>query len=75
VGRLWVGVRASDEGRPRQVEPLRTDVGRDRMKKQYAERLADEESIYVPVSVAAVAALWVVHERGELRRCVFQSLR
>jgi hypothetical protein len=45
------------------------------MKKLDAERLADEEPTYVPVSVVAVAALRVVHERGELRRRVFQSLR
>jgi len=64
-------MRPSDP-RLKQVEPLRTDAGRGRLARQDVIHLADEEPTYVPVSVAAEAALRVVCELGELRRCVFQ---
>jgi hypothetical protein len=65
-------VRASDAGRPNEVGSLRRDAGRGRMKKQDAERLADEEPTYVPVNEGAVPALWAVCEWGELARRVFR---
>jgi hypothetical protein len=72
-GPLTDGSAPGDLHWPDQGGPLRTGVGHGRMKKQDAERLADAESTYVPVNEGAVAALRVVHERGELARRVFRA--
>jgi integrase len=69
----WASHIPEFEHRDSQGQPVRSDMGHDRLGRSDVGHPADEEPVHVPLNDAAVAALRVVHARGDGRGRVFQS--
>ncbi len=69
------GTRSGDQYWPSQGQRVRTDVGHGRLQCRMLNipRTKNEEPIHVPLKDAAVAALRVVHDRGDGRGHTFAS--